>query len=177
MENEQTLNLRVRVQVPGDAPILTWGYTHFGSPRDGRFVAMFAPRLLVSPNLVARPGGRALGYPCRWLYARDVDRKAQLQRPHPERRHFVVPLRTPARTAPRRGRRLTGQHPAVPDALLRWLSGGPGPPLAGPVTPKPPAGYMRGPPEVYARYIRLLAPAGIAQISVALVRDPLAGIG
>ena len=41
------------VQVPGGAPILTWGYTHFGSPRDGRFGAMVAPRLLVSRDLVA----------------------------------------------------------------------------------------------------------------------------
>ena len=41
------------VQVPGGAPILTWDYTRSGSPRAGRFGAMFAPRLLVSPDLVA----------------------------------------------------------------------------------------------------------------------------
>jgi len=67
--------------------------------------------------------------------------------------------RRPARTAPDGAPQgLTGQHAPVPDALRRWLSGGPGPPLAGPSRPRSPAGYMRGPPEVYARYIRLLAP-------------------
>ena len=44
------------VQVPGGAPTLTWSYTHFGVSRECRFVAMFAPRLLVSPDLVAWPG-------------------------------------------------------------------------------------------------------------------------
>src|SRR5207245_206955 len=42
------------VQVPGGAPALTWAYTRFGRPRGGRFGAMFAPRLLVSPDLVPR---------------------------------------------------------------------------------------------------------------------------
>jgi len=52
---EQRLLIRgFGVRVPGGAPILTWGYTHFGSPREGRFGAMFAPRLLVSPDLVPR---------------------------------------------------------------------------------------------------------------------------
>src|SRR5712692_9841824 len=40
------------VRVPGGAPVLTWCYTRFGRPRGGRFGAMFAPRLLVSPDLV-----------------------------------------------------------------------------------------------------------------------------
>ena len=44
------------VQVPGGAPILTWEYAHSGSPRAGRFGAMFAPRLLVSPR--PSPTGR-----------------------------------------------------------------------------------------------------------------------
>ncbi len=43
------------------------------------------------------------------------------------------------------------------------------------VTPKSPTGYMRGPLEVYAWYIRLHP--GIAQIRVTLFRDSLAGIG
>jgi hypothetical protein len=42
------------VRVPGGAPILNWGFTLFGSPREGHFRPMFAPRLLVSPDLVAR---------------------------------------------------------------------------------------------------------------------------
>src|SRR6266851_3621295 len=42
------------VRVPGGAPVLTWCYTRFGRPRGGRFGAMFAPRLLVSPDLVPR---------------------------------------------------------------------------------------------------------------------------
>jgi hypothetical protein len=42
------------VQVPGGAPVLTWSFTRSGSPREGRFWAMFAPRLLVSPDLVPR---------------------------------------------------------------------------------------------------------------------------
>jgi hypothetical protein len=49
------------VQVPGGAPVLTWGYASSGLPREGRFGAMFAPRLLVSPDLVDRtvPAGLA----------------------------------------------------------------------------------------------------------------------
>jgi hypothetical protein len=43
--------------------------------------------------------------------------------PHPERRHFVVPLAKAGQDGARRGRRLTGQHAPVPDALRRWLSG------------------------------------------------------
>jgi hypothetical protein len=43
------------VRVPGGAPALTWCYTRSGSPREGRFGAMFAPRLLVSPDLVHGP--------------------------------------------------------------------------------------------------------------------------
>ncbi len=42
------------VQVPGGAPVLTWGYTESRFPREGRFRPMFAPRLLVSPDLVPR---------------------------------------------------------------------------------------------------------------------------
>src|SRR5712691_3580771 len=42
------------VRVPGGAPVLTWVFTRFGSPREGRFRPMFAPRLLVSPDLVPR---------------------------------------------------------------------------------------------------------------------------
>jgi hypothetical protein len=42
------------VQVPGGALALTWCYTRFGRPRGGRFGARFAPRLLVSPDLVPR---------------------------------------------------------------------------------------------------------------------------
>jgi len=41
------------VRVPGGEPVLTWCYTYLGWPRGGRFGAMFAPRLLVSPDLVA----------------------------------------------------------------------------------------------------------------------------
>ena len=41
--------LNPRVRVPGGAPVLTWGVTRSGSPREGRLRPMFAPRLLVSP--------------------------------------------------------------------------------------------------------------------------------
>ena len=65
---QRTLNLRVR----GSS---LWRRTHsdlhlcpFRAPRAGHFRPMFAPRLLVSPDLVARPGRRALRTPCRWLY-------------------------------------------------------------------------------------------------------------
>lgn len=43
------------------------------------------------------------------------------------------------------------------------------------VMPRSPARYMRGPPEVYARYTRLHPE--IAQIGVALFCDALTGIG
>ena len=54
------VNLLIRgfgVQVAGGAPVLTWAYTRSRSPREARFGAMFAPRLLVmlvSPDLVHR---------------------------------------------------------------------------------------------------------------------------
>jgi hypothetical protein len=51
------------VQVPGGAPVLTWGFYHPFRLVDDRSQAMFAPRLLVSPDLVhpgpPRPGGFA----------------------------------------------------------------------------------------------------------------------
>jgi len=40
------------VQVPGGAPVLTWGFYCTFTLVNSRFRAMFAPRLLVSPNLV-----------------------------------------------------------------------------------------------------------------------------
>jgi hypothetical protein len=58
-KNEQSSRLLIcgfGVRVPGGAPALTWRYTRFGRPRGGRFGAMFAPRLLVSPDLVHRAG-------------------------------------------------------------------------------------------------------------------------
>src|SRR5262249_43378270 len=59
------------VQVPGGAPggpVLTWGYPRSGCPREARFLAMFSPRLLVSPDLVVGVGQRARQDPYRWLY-------------------------------------------------------------------------------------------------------------
>src|SRR6266851_9695495 len=68
------------VRVPGGAPVLTWCYSKYEWPRDSRFAAMFAPCLLVSPDLV--PGGLSTlaglvyttrlpdpGRPFRWRYA------------------------------------------------------------------------------------------------------------
>jgi len=40
---------------------------------------MFAPRLLVSPDLVVRPGRRALWTPYRWFTQRDIYRIVQLE--------------------------------------------------------------------------------------------------
>jgi hypothetical protein len=54
-KSEQRSGILIRgfgVQVPGGAPALIWHYTRFGRPRGGRFGAMFAPRLLVSPDVV-----------------------------------------------------------------------------------------------------------------------------
>jgi hypothetical protein len=56
---QRTLNRGFGVQVPDGAPVLTWGYASSGLPREGRFGAMFAPRLLVSPDLVVRVGQHA----------------------------------------------------------------------------------------------------------------------
>src|SRR6266700_4973308 len=47
------------VQIPGGAPVLTWAYARSGSPCEGRFGAMVAPRLLGSPDLV--PQGALAG--------------------------------------------------------------------------------------------------------------------
>jgi hypothetical protein len=50
------------VQVPDGAPtgnVLTWPYTSFGCHEAARFAVMFAPRLLVSPDLVVRAGQHA----------------------------------------------------------------------------------------------------------------------
>ena len=54
LAEQQTLNPRVRGSSPGGAPVLTWAYARSGSSREGRFGAMVAPRLLVSPDLVPR---------------------------------------------------------------------------------------------------------------------------
>jgi hypothetical protein len=40
------------VQVPGGAPVLTWRFYHIFGLVDGSFPAMFAPRLLASPDVV-----------------------------------------------------------------------------------------------------------------------------
>src|SRR4051794_19274459 len=45
------------VRVPGDAPVLTWGYARLRTPCEGRFRPVFAPRLFVSPDLVVRVAG------------------------------------------------------------------------------------------------------------------------
>src|SRR2546422_116153 len=68
------------VRVPGGAPELTWHYAESQWSRDSRFGAMFAPCLLVSPDLV--PGVLSTlaglvyttrlsdpGRPLRWRYA------------------------------------------------------------------------------------------------------------
>jgi hypothetical protein len=62
MENMFSSRLLIRwfgVQVPGGAPVLSWGYILSGWPRGGRFGGMFARRLLVSPDLVVRAGQHA----------------------------------------------------------------------------------------------------------------------
>ena len=56
------------VQVPGGAPVLTWGYARSGLPREGRFGAMFAARLLTSPDIVYHGARNARRGPYRWLY-------------------------------------------------------------------------------------------------------------
>ena len=53
METRRLLIRGLGVQVPGGAPVLTWGYIPTGSSREGRSGVMFAPRLLVSLDLVA----------------------------------------------------------------------------------------------------------------------------
>jgi hypothetical protein len=71
------------VQVPGGAPVLTWGFTHSGLPREGHFRAMFAPRLLVSPDLVPRADRYARCGPYRWFTQRDNCRVVQPEGSHP----------------------------------------------------------------------------------------------
>src|ERR1035441_646283 len=56
------------VRVPGGARILTWGFIMSRSPCEGRFWPVVAPRLLVSPDLVARASDPARGSPYRWCY-------------------------------------------------------------------------------------------------------------
>jgi hypothetical protein len=67
------------VQVPGGAPVPTWGFCSPFTLVDGRFRAMVAPRLLVSPNIVdhgARTPGEA---PTDGYTQRDTWRKAQVE--------------------------------------------------------------------------------------------------
>src|SRR6266700_1128413 len=80
MQNRGLLIRGFGVRVPGGAPVLTWGFTRFGSPREGRFRPMFAPRLLVSPDLVPRAALVGLA-PAR--SARPVYRPGQSIRPGP----------------------------------------------------------------------------------------------
>jgi len=68
MKNSELLIRGFGVQVPGGAPVLTWPYTGLGCPEAAGSAAMFAPRLLVSPDLVVRAGRPAQRDPCRWLY-------------------------------------------------------------------------------------------------------------
>jgi hypothetical protein len=63
------------VQVPGGAPVLTWYFCHLFRLVDGRFAAMVAPRLLVSPNIVDH-GDRTPGEaPTDGYTQRDIWRK------------------------------------------------------------------------------------------------------
>src|SRR5271157_6598322 len=50
---QRTLNPRVRGSSPWRRTRTDLGFTRFVFPREGRFSAMFAPRLLVSRDLVA----------------------------------------------------------------------------------------------------------------------------
>jgi hypothetical protein len=72
---QRTLNLRVRVQVPGGAPVLTWSFYYTFTLVGGRFLAMVAPRLLVSPDIVDH-GDRTPGEaPTDGYTQRDIWRK------------------------------------------------------------------------------------------------------
>ncbi len=51
-----------------DLTRLTWCFYRLFTLVDDRFPAMFAPRLLVSPDLVVRAGQHARPGPYRWLY-------------------------------------------------------------------------------------------------------------
>ena len=61
---------------------------------------MFARRLLVSPDLVARPGRRALRTPADGYTERDIYRIARLEGSHPARAAGVWLSRPPALITP-----------------------------------------------------------------------------
>src|SRR6266702_31808 len=115
------------VQVPGGAPVLTWRFYHLFTLVDGRFRVMFAPRLLVSPDIVdhgARTPGEA---PTDGCTQRDIWRKGA-------------------------GRALAAGAAPGNDRMSRWHHG-----LCAwaAVAPGSPARYTRGLSQVHARSIAL----------------------
>ncbi len=72
---QRTLYPRVRGSSPGGAPVLIWGFCYLFILVGGRFWAMVAPRLLVSPNIVDH-GDQLLGEaPTDGYTQRDIWRK------------------------------------------------------------------------------------------------------
>jgi hypothetical protein len=125
---------------------------------------MFAPRLLASPDLVVRPGRRALWTPYRWFTQRDIYRIVQLEGLVPLRgracnRHLPFQSQSLVKSATSRaGQGVHEQHGSVRDAGIGTDSTAARSPPRTTVTPGLPPRYMRGPPEVHARYIGLSAP-------------------
>jgi hypothetical protein len=117
---------------------------------------MFAPRLLVSPNLVVRLGWRALWTPTDDYTERDIYRITQLEAPPPALpgraggRRLVVPVGEPDHARPhlRRAGDLAGQHGWVRDAVLA-----PPEQQAGRGAGPPPQDRLPGTREVHGRYM------------------------
>jgi hypothetical protein len=114
------------VRVPGGARNLTWGFTLSGSPREGHFLLTFAPRLLVSPDLVARPGRCALWIPADGYTQRDIYRVTQLEGSHPRGRAASVLLsRLPIRHRCQHHAHRNQPRPATPETTIkdqqRWI--------------------------------------------------------
>src|SRR5215469_2786962 len=91
--SEQSSGLLIRgfgVQVPGGAPVLTWPYTDLGCPEVARFWAMFAPRLLVSLDLVDRAAPAASRAPGQAAPVAVLAAGFWLERPLPMALHSVM---------------------------------------------------------------------------------------
>jgi hypothetical protein len=116
---------------------------------------MFAPRLLVSPDLVPRPGRRAPWTPTDGFTERDIYRKAQLEGPHPAR----LPggsVTDPGRTTRQADEITQAGHGRTvgPVPAVRAREGGlcrPGPVMAGAVLVTSPSGMLPGPRQHAAR--------------------------
>ena len=123
---------------------------------------MFAPRLLVSPDLVPRgPAGAPCGPPADGYTERDIARIAQLagshharaagvwlSRPRPDHAGYISGGQGDS----------TGQHGSVPGRGTGAAEQQAGTSAHRTATPGSPPRYTRGLPEVHARYVRLPAP-------------------